>query len=491
MKILIDRKSLKKSSGFLIVGLLLGLVIASLSGPPKPLQPIPAFALDRNQTHISREALQIQNQFSTAVKQATPAVVSIFSSKIVKSENTIPMDPFLRQFFGEMFPHQAPEQREQGLGSGVIVSENGYIITNNHVVDGAQDVRVVLSDKRELQAKIIGTDPRTDLALLQVESEGLPTLTVDPSPTLEVGEIVFAIGNPFGVGQTVTMGIVSATGRGNLGIEDYEDFIQTDAAINPGNSGGALINIAGELVGINTAIIGSGGNDGIGFAIPAKMVQHVVTQIRDHGSVSRGYLGAYIQDVTPEIASAFGAKQLNGALISDVTPGSPAAQAGVKRGDIITAINGEKITESRRLRLEVASMAPGTTVQLTLIRNGNELNLPVELGELQKTEGGELGSGVSHSDTLRGLTIQSLTPEIRQSLGLPASLQGVIITDVDPSSTSADAGLRRDDVIQEVNHVVVNNPQQLRGQFEKSPGRSILLLVNRGGNTHFVVVNSR
>ncbi len=294
-----------------------------------------------------------RNSFAPVVKKVLPAVVKISSSKVVKTPAAFfngqgQMDPFFRQFFGDEnggrfnIPQQ---QREEGVGSGVIVSPEGYVLTNNHVVDGATDVQVTLADKREFKARVVGRDPKTDIAVLKIDGENLPTITIGDSSKLQVGDYVLAIGNPFGVGQTVTMGIVSATGRGGLGIEDYEDFIQTDASINPGNSGGALVNDRGELIGINTAIIshGSGGNQGIGFAVPVNLARQVTDQILKNGKVTRAYLGITPQDVTPAIAKAFDAKGQQGALIGDVSPNSPAQRAGLERGDIILDVNGKPV----------------------------------------------------------------------------------------------------------------------------------------------------
>ena len=304
-----------------------------------------------------------------AAKTAMPAVVKISASKLVKpAAMQVPegMDPMFRQFFGNGGGgnFESPRaHREGGLGSGVVVSADGYILTNNHVVDSATDVKVTLPDRREFKAKVIGTDPKTDIAVLKIDASNLPVITVGNSAKLQVGDAVLAIGNPYGVGQTVTMGIVSATGRANLGIEDYEDFIQTDASINPGNSGGALVNDRGELVGINTAILagGSGGNQGIGFAVPVNLVRQVMNQIVTHGGVTRSYLGVTVQEVTPAIAKAIGLNAPNGALVSEVSPDSPAQKAGIKQGDVITEINGTPIVESNQLRMTVSMMNPVRT----------------------------------------------------------------------------------------------------------------------------------
>src|ERR1700687_4399853 len=281
----------------------------------------------------------------------------------------MPVDPFFQQFFGKRFgpgPEVPKQRREQSLGSGVIVSPEGYVLTNNHVVEGATDVKVTLSDKRELKAQIIGTDAKTDVAVLKLEGANFPAITLGDSSKVQVGDYALAIGDPFGVGQTVTMGIVSAKGRSNLGIEDYEDFIQTDAPINPGNSGGALVNDRGELVGINTAILshGSGGNEGIGFAIPINMARNVINQIMDHGKVTRGYLGVVIQPITPAMAKQLGLSNVQGALVGDVTPNGPAQKSGVQRGDVILEVNGKPMESSRELRNTISMMQPGETVRV-------------------------------------------------------------------------------------------------------------------------------
>src|SRR5215510_1108313 len=329
--------------------------------------------------------------FAPVVKNAQPAVVSIASTKVVKisgDEGLSPLfdDPMFRQFFGDRpqnrFGKQR-EQREQGLGSGVIVAPDGYILTNNHVIDGANEIRVYTSDKRDLKARVIGADPKTDIAVVKVEANNLSTLPFADSSQAQVGDIVLAIGNPFGVGQTVTMGIISATGRGNLGIEDYEDFIQTDAAINPGNSGGALINASGQLIGINTAILSrAGGNQGVGFAVPANLARTVMNQLLRNGKVVRGYLGVMIQPVTPEIAKALNLPDARGALVGEVTPGGPAAKAGLEPGDCIVELNGQRVSDSRELRLKTGELAPGSNVKLKLIRGGNPREVSITLGEL-------------------------------------------------------------------------------------------------------------
>src|ERR1700757_2331500 len=331
-----------------------------------------------------------RNSYAAVLKSVLPAVVNISSSKVVRARAESPegMMPFFRQFFGgegdgdENFALPQPrDHREKNLGSGVIVSPEGYILTNNHVVDGATEVRVILSEKREFQARVVGTDPKTDIAVLKIEASGLSPITIGDSSRAEVGDTVLAIGDPFGVGETVTKGIVSATGRGNLGIEDYEDFIQTDAPINPGNSGGALINDRGELVGINTAIIthGSGGNQGIGFAVPSNLARTVMEEILKSGKVTRAYLGIVVQPITPAMAKALGQSEPKGVLVGDVSPKGPAQSSGVERGDIILDLNGKPINDANELRNTVAMMQPGETATLKISRNGSARDIKVKL----------------------------------------------------------------------------------------------------------------
>ena len=437
----------------------------------------------------------LENGFASILKPALPAVVNISSSKVVKpkSESGPFNDPFFRQFFGDQFGQQMrprPE-REQSLGSGVIVTPDGTIITNNHVIDGASDIKVFLSDNREFQAKLVGADPKTDVAVLRIDATGLPTLPLGDSTKLQVGDLVLAIGDPFGIGRTATMGIVSATGRGNLGIENYEDFIQTDASINPGNSGGALIDLHGDLIGINTAILsgGSGGNQGIGFAIPIAMARNVMDQIVHHGKVVRGYLGVHIQPVSSEIAKQFGLGQPHGVLIGDVSPDTPGARAGLKRGDVVLEVNGQAVDQANQLQLQISQMAPGTPVKLQIWRDGKAQDLTVTLGELpekaEKTSEGENSGGA-----LEGVDVQNLTPEIAQQLNLSAGTRGVVVTSVDPASPAAASGLERGVVIQEVNHKPVSNIAQFRQALEASGNQPVLLLINQDGVTRYLVIES-
>jgi serine protease Do len=438
--------------------------------------------------------------YSGIVKQVVPAVVNISSTKMVKtSGNGIPDDIF-RQFFGDQGPsgrfnvpqfNGPEEQRERGTGSGVIVSSNGYILTNNHVVDGATEVMVTLHDKRELKARVIGTDPSTDIAVIKIEGSNFPTLTLADSSKVEVGDIVLAVGDPFGVGQTVTQGIVSATGRSGLGIEEREDFIQTDAAINPGNSGGALVDDEGHLVGINTAIVGnSGGNVGIGFAVPINMAKHDMDSILAHGKVERGYMGVIPQDVTPSLARTFHTTT-NGALLGDVTPGSPAAQANLKKGDIVVELNGQPISNANELRLRVGNMEPNTAITLKVLRDGKQMDVAMHLGEVPAREQRASSASPENSNTsLAGVAVESLTPDIAQQLKLSPATRGVVVDKVDPSSNAAEAGLQQGDVIQEVNRQPVATAQEFhRIVSSKEKDSPILLLVNRGGNTAYVAIS--
>ena len=436
-----------------------------------------------------------RNSYAPVLKSVLPAVVNISSSKVVRAPSESPdgMMPFFRQFFGgedgdgSFALPQPRDHREKSLGSGVVVSPEGYILTNNHVVDGATDVRVTLSDKREFQGRVVGTDPKTDIAVLRIAASNLSPITIGDSSKAEVGDTVLAIGDPFGVGETVTKGIVSATGRGNLGIEDYEDFIQTDAPINPGNSGGALINDRGELIGINTAIIthGSGGNQGIGFAVPSNLARTDLEEILKNGKVTRAYLGIYPQDVTPAIAKAFGEKYPRGVLVSDVSPNSPAQAAGLRRGDIILEVDGKPMTDSNQLRMTISMMPPGSAAKLKIVHDGSQRELTIKLRELP-TEQAEINNETDDQpQASAGIEVANLTPEIAQQLNLAATTTGVVVKHVNPSSPLADSGLREGDVIQEVNHQPVKNVSDFYKAMYKD-ATNPLLLVNRGGRTLFI-----
>lgn len=456
--------------------------------------------------------------FSGVVKRAAPAVVNISTTKVIKASdmqqgqrrgrrNQQPQqspfgdDPFFRQFFGDNLPfNQVPrDRRESSLGSGVVVSPDGYILTNNHVVEGATTVKVTFSDRREFTAKTIGTDPQTDVAVIKVDASSLPVLPLSGVKP-EVGDVALAIGNPFGVGQTVTMGIVGATGRSLGGtIEQYEDFIQTDAAINPGNSGGALINSRGELIGVNTAILsGSGGNQGIGFAIPVTLARNVMDQLIRSGKVTRGYIGAYLQDVDPNLAKAFKIQNNSGVVITKIDANTPAEKAGLKEGDVVTQVNGETVVDVQGLRNRIAAFAPGTAVKMHVVRNGSPMDVNVTLAERpadlearnsRTGRGGDPGDGKQSG--LEGVSVDELTPELASQLQLPNGVSGVVVTDVDESSAAADAGLKRGDVIEQVNRQPVKTANAFDREVQKGKGGTTLLLVNRQGVRNFVAIESK
>jgi serine protease Do len=447
----------------------------------------------------------IMTSFAPIVEKDMPAVVNISSSKVVRNNPNeafqFQMDPFFRQFFGDNFGRQfrapAPgKQYEHSLGSGVIVKPDGYLLTNNHVVDGASDITVTLSDKREYKAKVVGTDSKTDLAVLKVDAKDLPTLAFADSSKMRVGDVVLAMGEPFGLEQTVTMGIISAKGRSGLGIEEVEDFIQTDAAINPGNSGGPLVDSRGDMIGINTAIVnhGSGGNQGVGFAVPANMARAVMDQVLEHGKVIRGYMGVLPQDITPAMAKAFHLTTTRGVLMGNVTAGSPAAQAGIQQGDVILEMNGEKLEDSNQLRLKVAMTPPGSTVQLKLLRDGSEHTVSVKLMEMpnqaaqrERSNGG--GGGASSA--LDGVSVDDLSSQALRELNLPGTTKGVVVTDVADGSPAAMAGLRPGDVIQEVDRTRVTSVNDFNGALRRSSGHTVLLLVNGGGTTRYIAIEPR
>jgi serine protease Do len=437
--------------------------------------------------------------FKPIVKKVTPSVVNIYSAKTVRQAPAFAPffdDPFFRHFFGVPFENVPRERREQSLGSGVIVTEDGYILTNNHVVDGADEIKVALADdKTTYDAKVIGSDPQTDIAVIKIEGKNLPAITITDSDQLEVGDIVLAIGNPFGVGQTVTMGIVSAKGRAGMGIVDYEDFIQTDASINPGNSGGALVDAAGRLVGINQSIISrSGGNQGIGFSVPINLARYVMERLIADGKVTRGYLGVMIQPVTPDLAKEFKLPDNTGALIGDVTRDSPAEDAGLKAGDVIIEFNGRKVTDSRHLRLMVSQTAPGTKAEVKLLRDGQEKSLTVKLGELPagglaRTDGRPGGLRRSpQADALDGVTVDDLDPRSRRQFNIPGQVRGALVVNVEPDSPAAAAGLRPGDVILEINRQRVTNADEAVRLSEQVKGNRVLLRVYSQGGSRFLVV---
>jgi len=440
--------------------------------------------------------------FAPIVEKVSPAVVKIEVTASIKDTSLDQMpdlnDPNLRQLFGDQFgrafpPHSLGPEIEHGLGSGVIVTKDGYILTNNHVVDGARKVQVTLPDGREFTARVVGRDPKTDIAVVKIDANNLPTVMMADSSAVKVGDMVLAVGNPFGVGQTVTEGIVSAKDRGNMGIEDYEDFIQTDAAINPGNSGGALVDIDGRLIGINTAILSrSGGSQGVGFAIPSNLARNVMESLIKDGYVTRGYLGVIIQNVTPELAPEFNLKETSGALISEVEPNGPAHDAGMEDGDVIVKFNGQPIADSRRLQLEVAATKPGSKVPVGVIRNGQAKTLEVTIQPLPGTDrGAGAGAGSQNGDdngTLNGVTVGDLDQQARQQFNIPGNVHGALITQVDPASASAQAGLQPGDVIESINRHLVNDADEAVKLTEHSRSKHTLVRVWAKGGSHYIVV---
>jgi|YelNatPaOPRAMG01_1025707.scaffolds.fasta_scaffold03216_9 serine protease Do len=455
-------------------------------------------------TPVPRDGKMVLS-FAPMIKQVAPSVVTITSTKVVKQDlRRLPGffdDPFWRRFFGfgeeddSRVPPRRREFREYNLGSGVIVSPDGYILSNHHVVEGADELKVSLANSPEqYAAKVVGTDALSDIAVLKIEGKDLPAITLTDSDNLQVGDIVLAIGNPFGVGQTVTMGIVSGLGR-SMGIVNYEDFIQTDASINPGNSGGALVDIQGRLVGINTAILSrTGGNIGVGFAVPINMARYVMQQLIQHGKVARGYLGVVIQPVTPQLQKHFKLPDTTGALVGEVNPDSPAAQAGIKEGDVIIEFNGRKVPDNRQLRLMVAQTPPKTKVTLKLLRDGKEKTLSVTLGELPpELAMGKPGQPSSGEGTalLEGVELADLDTRTRRQAELPTDLQGVLVTQVEEGTPASEAGLRPGDVIVEINHEKVASVSEALALARKAKGKSLLLRVWSQGARRYLVIEEK
>jgi serine protease Do len=443
--------------------------------------------------------------FAPIVEKVAPSVVTVFTTQTVsRTQTTLPFsDDALREFFGGQLLQRKGKQTLQGLGSGVIVSPDGYILTANHVVSGAEEIMVGLgTELRKYKAKKVGTDPGTDVALLKIDEKNLPAMTFADSDKARAGDIVLAVGNPFGLRQTVTMGIISAVGRGGMGIVDYENFIQTDAAINMGNSGGALVDIKGQLLGINTAIFTrSGGNQGVGFAIPANLAREVMQSLREKGRVVRGYIGAAVQPLTPELAEAMKLKgQPSGALVAEVVPKSPSEKAGIKARDVITAINGKKISDARELRLMIGSMAPGTKVRIEINREGQTKVFDVELAEMPAGTTAEGGPEASPEETAQpekttvfgGIAVADITDEIRSALNLPKDVQGAVIAEIDADSPAGKAGLREGDVIQEVNKQPVRNAKDLVAISKKlKPNEKILMRFWSQGRSGYVAVEPK
>jgi len=485
------KKPLISAVLLIIIGLVTGLTISS------------QFNLHSNgyaeEAGISKETVDLLSKTNRAMAEVVaavkPSVVNIASTKTIKGGGAASSpffhDPFFRRFFGDdpRFSERQKDQKQSGLGSGVIVDKDGYILTNNHVIKGADEIKVTLSDKREFKGKVIGTDQKTDLAVIKIESDNLPVIRLGDSDKMKVGETVLAIGNSFGLSHTVTSGIVSATGRANVGIADYEDFIQTDAAINPGNSGGALVNVKGELIGINTAIFStSGGYQGIGFAIPSAMAKNVMQSLIKTGKVIRGWLGVTIQPLTPELSKQFGLGDEKGVLVGDVVEDSPADKAGILRGDVIVEFDGKEVKDATNLRNIVAGTAPNTAVSVKLVREGKPKTVQVKIVEMSSEM--QTASKTS-SDHLKGVSIQALTAEVRESLDIPKRINGVVIADIEDGSP-AEGILMKNDVIMEINRKRITNMNEYENVISQiTSDQNLLILLFRKGSTLYMTLPAK
>lgn len=459
---------------------------------------------------ISSAASPLGASYAPIVKRVAPSVVKVVVAEKAKSLPVAELPPFFnhpgfREFFGEDLGRQfggrsgrgmTRQPPSQGLGSGVIVSADGFILTNSHVVQGADTIDVTLNDGRELKAKVVGADPETDLAVIKVDAKDLPAITFADSDKVEVGDKVLALGNPFGIGQTVTSGMVSGLGRATLGL-GYEDFIQTDAAINPGNSGGALVDAEGRLIGINTAILSrTGGFQGIGFAVPANLARNVMEQLAASGKVVRGYLGVTIQDINEVLAEQFELKDRKGALVADVAPGSPADKAGLQSGDVFLTFNGKLVTDSRHLKLTVATVPPGQKVKAEVLRDGDretvEIAITARPGDRSLAQSGgpgAFGGAGADTGTLNGVGVDDLDARARREFDVPSELRGALVTSVDPESAAAAAGLQPGDVIQEINRRPVKNAEDAVKLTENPESKKTLLRVWNQRGTRYVVVD--
>src|SRR5579885_3432403 len=434
--------------------------------------------------------------YANTVDHVAPAVVTVRSAKRVRAPQQFPFsnDPFFGWLFGGEQGAQRPPVEEHALGSGVIVRSDGYILTNDHVIDGAEEISVDLVDRRTFKAKLVGADKPSDLAVLKIEANNLPVLPLGNSDQVRVGDVCLAVGNPLGIGETVTAGIISAKGRQtDLSDGSFEDFLQTDAPINRGNSGGALVNTRGELIGINSQILSpnGGGNIGIGFAIPSNMAKTVMTQLLAHGKVSRGQLGVTVQYITADLAASLGLKQVEGVLVSGVRPGSAAEKAGIKTGDVILDLNGKAINDVNSLRNSVAAAGAGADVTLTILRNGSRQQVKVKLNEFnsEQTAANSGGGGNDQTPAGRlGVELTPVTPEIAQQLGIPRGTQGLAVASVDPGGAAAQAGIQQGDVILQINRQPVRSGNDVRSALDKSGNRPALLQIMRGGQTLFLAV---
>lgn len=433
---------------------------------------------------------QLGDAMAKVAEQVKPAIVNISTTRMVKAQrHPFFDDPFFRRFFGDE-PQKQQKRKVANLGSGVIATSDGYILTNNHVIEGAEDILVKLSNNKEYKGKVVGTDKRTDLAVIQINEKNLSTIKWGDSDKLRVGEIVLAVGNPYGLNQTITMGIISALGRSGIGITDYEDFIQTDAAINPGNSGGALVNIKGELVGVNTAIFSTtGGYQGIGFAIPANMANSIMSSIINQGKVVRGWLGVHIQPLTPELIKQFNLQDDKGVLLSDVVEGGPAEKGALKKGDVIIEYDGKKVESPVHLRNMVASTMPGQSVDARVIRDGKSLVLKLIIGELPTEI--QTASAVQPHNTFRGISVQEITDEFLKKSGITRKIKGVVVIGVDETSP-AFGMLSGGDIITEINRRTVTNVTEFNGLTSKiKPEQDVLLSIIREGSSLYLVIPAK
>ncbi len=453
-----------------------------------------------NEAPVQRETKMVTS-YSAVVKKAAPSVVNISSTKIIKLPNQqAPMfaDPFFRWYFGDpqRFNNRRPQtQKQYGLGSGVIVSRDGYLITNNHVVDGADEIKVTLANsKKTYDGKIVGRDSKTDIAIVKIEGKDFPAATLADSEKVEVGDVVLAIGSPFGLAQTVTMGIVSALDRSGMDIEEYENFIQTDAAINPGNSGGALLDAEGRVIGINTAILSrTGGSHGVGFAVPINMARQVMEQILEHGKVERGQLGVMMQPVTQSLARQFKVPEGKGVLVSDVLPKSAAEDAGIKPGDVIIEFNGKEVADGNQLRVMVGQSRPGAAAKVTVLREGKEKHFDVSLKPMDSKGENEVesynNSATSNEDALDGVTVTDIDNNLRSQLRLPPNLKGAVVMEVEADSAAAEAGLREGDVIVEFNRKPIRSAEDAVNASKGLKNSQIVLRVYSQGRYHYVSVD--
>jgi len=485
-----------------------------------------SYAANKQVSETSAEelstALHFEHVFENVVNQIKPAVVSITSVKTFKhskqKQRQMPNDRFhsqprpgpkqeqeddqfqqFKDFFGDdfydrFFKPRFPEgdYKIQGLGSGIIIdSEKGYIITNNHVVEDADELKINLGDKREFDGKVVGTDPQTDIAVVKIDGKNLPSAKLGDSDTIRAGQWAIAIGNPFGLSQTVSIGVISATGRANVGVAAYEDMIQTDAAINPGNSGGPLVNIKGEIIGINTAIFTrSGGYQGIGFAIPINMVKIIMKDLVEKGKVTRGWLGVVIQDIDPALAKSFNVTVTEGVLVSDVQDNSPAKEAGFERGDIVVDYDGKSIRDVNHLRNTVAQTEINKKIKVKVLRDGKEKDLTVKIGE-QPADLFAAGPGAAPSGKDLGMTVQNLTKELAKSLGIEEE-SGVIVTEVQPGSPAAMSEIREGDFIKEVNRKKINNVTEFKKALnEADKEKGVLMLIKRGEFSRYVIIKTK